>query len=110
MGVLLLKKFVQWREGSLLDYQFGDLVPSCTAGDIRVSYYVIDPPGGSLSGLGKLVRTVPTGGAVGEGVEQGRGPKWTLDLHTTRKGRPLGLLRAGSFSASALMDTEAALA
>lgn len=34
----LLKGFGQYLEGSLLDWQLGDLVPSCAAGDLRVSF------------------------------------------------------------------------
>ena len=33
----MAKKFFQWVEGSILDYQFGDLLPSCVAG--RVSSF-----------------------------------------------------------------------
>lgn len=48
----LLKKFTQWMEGSILDYQFGDLIPSCTAGDIRVKFDVIETK--SVSVIGNL--------------------------------------------------------
>ncbi len=34
---------MEYIEGSLLDWQLGDLVPACTAGDIRVSYRITDP-------------------------------------------------------------------
>lgn len=34
----MLRYFVEYLEGSLFDWQLGDIMPSCTAGDIRVSY------------------------------------------------------------------------
>ena len=48
-----LKKFVQWMEGSILDFQLGDLFPSCTAGDIRIHYQVMNPE--VISGIGRLL-------------------------------------------------------
>jgi len=39
----LFNLFTQYLEGSLMDWQVGDLMPSCQAGDIRISYYVQDP-------------------------------------------------------------------
>lgn len=53
--------FGKWLEGSLFDYQFGDLMDmagGCTAGDVRVQYYVSNPD--TLSALGKNA-----GGALG---------------------------------------------
>ena len=35
LGAGLLKSFFEYLEGSLLEWQWGDLMPSCTAGDIR---------------------------------------------------------------------------
>eukprot|EP00038_Savillea_parva_P031520 m.87486 g.87486 ORF g.87486 m.87486 type:complete len:464 (-) comp9703_c0_seq2:1742-3133(-) len=37
------RRLGQFLEGSLLDFQIGDLFSSCTAGDIRVRYRVADP-------------------------------------------------------------------
>jgi hypothetical protein len=48
----LFHYFVQYMEGSLFDWQLGDLMPSCTAGDIRFSYQVQDPS--SISFLGEV--------------------------------------------------------
>jgi hypothetical protein len=48
----LFNYFVQYMEGSLFDWQFGDLMPSCTAGDIRFSYTVQDPS--TVSFLGQV--------------------------------------------------------
>lgn len=39
----LLRGFGQFLEGSLLDWQIMDLFDSCTAGDVRVRYFVSDP-------------------------------------------------------------------
>lgn len=39
----LFQYFMQYIEGTLLDWQIGDLIQSCTPGDIRVSYQVQDP-------------------------------------------------------------------
>ena len=39
----LFNYFVQYLEGSLFDWQMGDLMPSCTAGDVRFYYEVQDP-------------------------------------------------------------------
>ena len=49
---MLFNYFVQYMEGSLFDWQLGDLMPSCTAGDIRFSYSVQDPE--SVSFLGEV--------------------------------------------------------
>jgi len=42
--------FVQYLEGSLFDWQLGDLMPSCTAGDVRFRYRVQDPMTVSVMG------------------------------------------------------------
>ena len=49
----LFNYFVQYMEGSLFDWQLGDLMPSCTAGDVRFSYTVQDPA--TISFLGEIV-------------------------------------------------------
>jgi len=74
----LLKLFFQHLEGSLLDWQLGDLMPSCTAGDIRVSFRTKDPQ--QLSAVGDLV--------------DGRS-RHELTLYTTSRGYQLGLAHAG---------------
>lgn len=48
----LFNYFVQYMEGSLFDWQLGDLMPSCTAGDVRFSYTVQDPA--TISFLGEV--------------------------------------------------------
>ena len=42
----LAKAAVQYMEGSLFDFQLGDLFSECTAGDIRVRYRTKTPSGG----------------------------------------------------------------
>lgn len=41
---LMWKYFMQYMEGTLFDWQLGDMMPSCTAGDLRIYYKVQDPP------------------------------------------------------------------
>lgn len=47
-----MQLMAQLMEGSLLDWQLGDLLPSCSAGDVRVSYAAMLPT--QLSVVGKL--------------------------------------------------------
>jgi hypothetical protein len=86
----LMKMFFQWMEGSILDFQIGDLMPSCTAGDIRVSYYSISPQ--QISGLGRLSLR--------------NGARASIGLYTTAKAAIVGLLREGMMSSDQLMDAE----
>ena len=85
----LLKAFFQYQEGSLLDFQFADLVPSCEAGDIKVSYYIVDPE--IVSGIGAVVV---------------RGEQKGIDVYTTSRGYPYGVLYAGEYGMSALLEAE----
>ncbi|KAL7468198.1 hypothetical protein ACHAXS_008414 [Conticribra weissflogii] len=59
----LLNYFVQYMEGSLFDWQLGDLMPSCRAGDVRFYYEVQDP--NVVSVLGEIGRNV----GVASGLE-----------------------------------------
>lgn len=87
----IAKKFFQWLEGSILDYQFGDLLPSCVAGDIRVWYTAILPH--QLSGIGQLSKTADLSVSL-------------IGLYTSPSGTTIGLLREGLLSAKQLMDAE----
>jgi hypothetical protein len=60
----LFNYFAQYLEGSLFDYQIGDLVGlgSCTAGDIRFKYSVQDPR--EISVLGQLRKVGGSGNDV----------------------------------------------
>jgi hypothetical protein len=54
----IFKYFMQYVEGSIFDWQIGDLMPSCTAGDIRIRYTVQDPS--DISILGEAASTTST--------------------------------------------------
>lgn len=85
----MFKYFMQYLEGSLLDWQLGDLMPSCTAGDIRVSYSVQDPEEISVVG------------------EAGGSPAgYRISVYTTPKGHEIGMVHAGIISLEDMMDTE----
>lgn len=85
----LLKAFFQYVEGSLLDYQLGDLVPSCEAGDIKFHYRVLDPE--KVSGVGQIKR---------------EGSSEVLDEYTTTKGKQFAILHAGDQSLTTLLESE----
>lgn len=66
----LFNYFAQYLEGSLFDWQMGDLMPSCTAGDVRFYYQVQDPAVvsvlGQLSNSNKLQITPRTMNGIGD--------------------------------------------
>jgi len=53
----LLKVFGEYVEGTLFDWQLGDIMPSCTAGDVRITYTVEDPD--TVSVLGQVAALSP---------------------------------------------------
>ncbi|KAJ3118893.1 hypothetical protein HDU96_006544 [Phlyctochytrium bullatum] len=63
-----------WLEGSILDFQIGDLFSACTAGDIRISFDVvhISPKGATV--IGQLLNT-----------------RGDIGLYTTSRGYKIGL-------------------
>lgn len=85
-----MKYFFQYLEGSLLDWQLGDLMPSCTAGDIRVWYGVQDPQEVSVVG-----RTTAT-----------RDGSRRIDTYQTAKGHEVGMLHAGYKTSESMMSDE----
>jgi len=87
----LFKYFVEYLEGSLFDWQLGDLLPSCTAGDIRVSFQISDPE---------------TVSAVGGSVETGSSDL-ALGYYTTSRGYDVAILHEDSKSPYDLFDYEA---
>ncbi|KAL7486297.1 hypothetical protein ACHAW6_011893 [Cyclotella cf. meneghiniana] len=91
----LFNYFVQYMEGSLFDWQIGDLMPSCTAGDIRFSYQVQDPA--IVSVLGE-VRTQDSRSSVLEMT-----PRSTM-IGNTRES--IGFVHAGSHSARDMIIAE----
>jgi len=84
----LVQLLAQYLEGSLLDWQLGDLLPSCTAGDVRVSYAAIIPS--QLSVIGTVDR---------HGVVDRR--------RTTQRDRhPFGFVHEGAHSSAQMLDAE----
>lgn len=84
----LVQLFAQFMEGSLMDWQLGDLLPSCTAGDVRVSYAAITPS--QLSVIG----TVDRHGVVGR------------SRASQRDRVPFGFVHEGAHSSTQMLDTE----
>jgi len=94
----LFNYFAQYLEGSLFDYQLGDLVglASCTAGDIRFYYSVKDP--NEISVLGQvrdLGSAVPV--QITPRVLQGVGKE---------KDSSIGLVHSGKHSAQEMLLAE----
>jgi len=83
----LMKAAFQYAEGTLLDFQLGDLFSTCEAGDIRV----------------RLEGKVLTDGvsAIAEQMSDG-----TLVPFKSMKGRDIILIQSGQLSAQEMMDNE----
>eukprot|EP00413_Alexandrium_margalefii_P025081 CAMPEP_0204564780 /NCGR_PEP_ID=MMETSP0661-20131031/35091_1 /ASSEMBLY_ACC=CAM_ASM_000606 /TAXON_ID=109239 /ORGANISM="Alexandrium margalefi, Strain AMGDE01CS-322" /LENGTH=441 /DNA_ID=CAMNT_0051572461 /DNA_START=69 /DNA_END=1394 /DNA_ORIENTATION=- len=96
MAESMFKYFVQYVEGSLFDWQLGDLMPSCTAGDIRVYFSVQDPSTVSV-----------VGGVRGSEPSPGGGRLYSIGLFRTLKDYDVGMLHAGRASAHDMMAKEA---
>lgn len=93
----LFNYFAQYLEGSLFDYQLGDLVgalASCTAGDIRFYYSVKDP--NEISVLGQ-VREANGAVQITPRVLQGVG---------NEKDSSIGLVHSGKHSAQDMLLAE----
>eukprot|EP00281_Chroomonas_sp_CCMP1168_P025619 CAMPEP_0206229804 /NCGR_PEP_ID=MMETSP0047_2-20121206/9895_1 /ASSEMBLY_ACC=CAM_ASM_000192 /TAXON_ID=195065 /ORGANISM="Chroomonas mesostigmatica_cf, Strain CCMP1168" /LENGTH=571 /DNA_ID=CAMNT_0053653133 /DNA_START=33 /DNA_END=1748 /DNA_ORIENTATION=- len=86
----MFKYFIEYMEGSLLDWQLGDLVPACTAGDIRVSYRVHDPS--EVSVIGAAVE--------GDGRHR-------MGIYTTSKNYQLGIVHEGIKEPFEMFEREA---
>lgn len=90
----LMKYFVQYLEGSLLDWQLGDLMPSCTAGDIRISYKVQDPE--DISIVAQVSNNNLSDGRL------------RLEpVQTLKRGEPLKLVHAGELTIYEIIEAEA---
>lgn len=89
----MVNYFLQYLEGSLFDWQLGDLMPGCTAGDIRVRYSVQDPS--EISVLGGL--------SAGKAAAA----EHHIALHRTPKGHEVGILHDGLQTPEVMMSTEA---
>lgn len=92
----LFNYFAQYLEGSLFDYQLGDLVglASCTAGDVRFYYSVKDP--NEISVLGQ-VRDLGSAVQITPRVLQGVG---------NEKDSSIGLVHSGKHSAQDMLLAE----
>ncbi|KAI9209934.1 uncharacterized protein BJ171DRAFT_11017 [Polychytrium aggregatum] len=76
-------------EGSLLDFQIGDLFSRCNAGDIRIRYEVM-PVNQGVSVIGRLANS------------NGR-----IDIYRTSRGYPLGMVHEGfDVTPEAIFDRE----
>jgi hypothetical protein len=97
----LFNYFAQYLEGSLFDYQLGDLIglASCTAGDIRFYYSVKDP--NEVSVLGQ-VRPMEDGG---DGVIVQITPR-VLRGVGNEKDSSIGLVHSGKHSAEDMLLAE----
>ena len=94
----LFNYFAQYLEGSLFDYQMGDLIGlgSCTAGDIRFKYSVQDPR--EISVLGQLRK-------VGDSGEVQITPRLLKGLGN-EKDSSIGLVHSGRHSAEDMLLAE----
>lgn len=96
----LFNYFAQYLEGSLFDWQIGDLMPSCTSGDIRFYYQVQDPTVVSVIGqLGSRSRQ-KNSNAVLQITPR------TMDGIGDKKAATIGLVHAGAVSAQAMLIAE----
>ena len=90
----LFKYFMEYMEGSLFDWQLGDLMPSCTAGDVRFSYRVQDPS--SISVIAQVANRV-------DGLSSSAAPVLT-SISTTQK--TIGLVHEGFKSIDEMFQAE----
>jgi len=89
--VSILRGFSGFLEGSLFDWQIGDVYDwynGCTAGDIRVLFYVVDPDEVSV-----------IGGVMADNTE--------LGLYKSPNGFSVGVLHGGALSADTMFAREA---
>jgi len=92
----LFNWFGQYLEGSLFDWQFGDLMPSCTSGDVRFYYEVQDPT--VVSVLGQLGRAYnPNELQITPRTMNGIGDE---------RSATIGLVHAGKHSSQAMLMAE----
>ena len=97
----LFNYFAQYLEGSLFDWQVGDLMPSCTAGDVRFRYEVQDPAvvsvlgqinGNTANGVSSVPRITPR---TMEGIS-----------NAGEEAARIGLVHAGGRSSSQMLIDE----
>ncbi|KAL3757852.1 hypothetical protein ACHAWU_004176 [Discostella pseudostelligera] len=102
----LFNLFTQYLEGSLFDWQIGDLMPSCVAGDVRFYYEVQDP--NVVSVLGQSV--VGVGGRIDSEVPIVIKPRAMMVEGVSTTATPsettIGLVHSGSHSAVDMLIAE----
>ena len=91
----LFNLFTQYLEGSLFDWQLGDILPSCTAGDVRFFYEVQNPT--VVSVLGQVDKRNANHLAIIPRTLNGIGD---------RKAATIGLVHEGAHSAEMMLIAE----
>lgn len=99
----LFKYFMQYMEGSLFDWQWGDLMPSCTAGDVRFRYTVQDPS--SISFLGEISDMTPSRNTK-DGTAQFELEMSPKSLMIDGNRQDIGFVHAGRHSAETMIVIE----
>lgn len=92
----LFKTFGEYLEGTLFDWQLGDIMPSCTAGDIRIRYTVQDPD--TISILGQLHDMGDGGGRISS--------RLNIQPFKANNGRKVGLVHEGHIDALSMISKE----
>merc|ERR1712172_444800 len=93
----IFKYFMQYVEGSIFDWQIGDLMPSCTAGDIRISYTVQDPE--DISILGEAASTTHEKLSS----KEANSPQLKIQPIQTKNGHNVGLVHKGLHTAEGMI-------
>lgn len=85
----VFKYFMQYVEGSIFDWQLGDLMPSCTAGDIRIRYTVQDPT--DISILGEAASAT----SKKSSAKEAKASQLKIQPIQTSNGHAIGLVHQG---------------
>ncbi len=93
----LFKAFGEYVEGTLLDWQLGDIMPSCTAGDIRIHYSVQDPDTVSILGQLHEDRTIHGSSDM---------KHLTIQPFQATNGKRVALVHEGSIDALSMISKE----
>jgi hypothetical protein len=98
------KTFFGYLEGSLFDWQLGDLISSCTPGDIRVKYEIQDPD--TISVLGIINEKSVLANNNHDNIQQQQNEKLYISNYESKNidKYKLGISVGGSMSASKMMD------
>ena len=102
-----MKYFMQYIEGTLFDWQFGDLMPNtCEAGDIRIRYTVQDPKDISILGQLKATTSTRSDNNIREGHRNQQHEHNIIEPIETNNGGRIGLVHYGFHSAQDMIITE----